>query len=93
VHSPEDCPQQPEPKHLIKFGETVAKRLKNQFESKLIFSSRLAATNHSASPSHDVTMMRDGCSDPITRSKAYHHADSKNGKNELYYLRISHSQF
>ena len=60
---------------------------------KLIFSSRLAATNHPASPSHDVTMMRDGCSDRITRNKAYHHADSKNGKNELRYLRITHSEF
>ena len=56
---------------------------------KLIFSSRLAATNHPASPSHDVTMMRDGCSDRITRNKAYHHADSKNGN----YLRITHSEF
>jgi hypothetical protein len=59
---------------------------------KLIFSSRLAATNHPASPSHDVTMMRDGCSDRITRNKAYHHADSKNGENELRYVRITHGK-
>jgi hypothetical protein len=38
-------------------------------------------------------MMRDGCSDPITRNKAYHHADSKNGKNELRYLRITHGEY
>jgi hypothetical protein len=37
-----------------------------------------------------MTVMRNGRPNRIARNKANHHADSKNGKNEPRYLRISH---